>query len=80
MPEKFTIPRLLSLRLENNLLQRNVSDYLGCTQQCYSKYELGELQLPLPYLIKLTFFYDASSDFILGLTDIRKRPAPSINY
>lgn len=76
MQGKFTIPRLRELRLENHLHQRNVSDYLGCTQQCYSKYELGELQIPLLQLIKLTGFYDASTDFILGLTDVRERPAP----
>ena len=78
MSEKFTIPRLLSLRLEHNLLQRHLAEFLGCTQQTYSRYELGDLQLSLPFLIKLTQFYDVSSDYILGLTDIKKRPAPSI--
>lgn len=76
MPEKFTLPRLLALRLENELLQRHVSKYLGCTQQTYSRYEVGELQLSLPFLIKLTHFYDVSADYILGLTDVKKRPAP----
>lgn len=76
MPEKFTMPRLLALRIENKFLQRNVSEYLGCTQQTYSRYELGDLQISLPYLIKLAQFYDVSTDYLLGLTDVRERPAP----
>ncbi|MCX4256096.1 MAG: helix-turn-helix transcriptional regulator [Oscillospiraceae bacterium] len=76
MSEKFTIPRLKELRGEHGFYQRQVAEYLGCTQQTYSRYEISELQLPLPLLIKLTYFYDVSTDFILGLTDIRKRPAP----
>lgn len=74
--EKIIIPRLKELRLESSLMQRHLAEYLGCTQQTYSRYENGELQLPLSYLIRLTHFYDASTDFILGLTDVRKRPAP----
>lgn len=80
MSEKFTIPRLKELRQEKNICQRHVAEYLGCTQQTYSRYEIGVLQISLPHLIKLTYFYDASTDFILGLTDVKKRPAPPKNY
>lgn len=76
MPEKFTIPRLKELRQENGFYQRHLAKYLECTQQTYSRYENGEIQLPLPYLIKLTYLYNVSSDSILELTDVKKRPAP----
>ena len=76
MLEKMSVPRLISLRRENNLYQHHLAKYLGCKQQTYSRYETGELQLPLPFLVKLTYFYDVSTDFILGLTDDRKRPVP----
>lgn len=76
MQEKFIIPRLKELRFESGLRQRHLAEFLGCTQQNYSRYESGELQIPLLYLIELTAFYDASTDYILGLTDVRKRPAP----
>lgn len=76
MSEKMSVPRLTELRVENMLYQRHLAKYLGCKQQNYSRYETGELQLPLPFLAKLTYFYDVSADFILGLTDDRKRPAP----
>ncbi|MBD5145918.1 MAG: helix-turn-helix transcriptional regulator [Ruminococcus sp.] len=71
-----SVPRLIELRVENRLYQRHLAKYLGCKQQTYSRYETGELQLPLPFLAKLTYFYDVSADFILGLTDDRTRPAP----
>lgn len=76
MSEKFTIPRLKELRQERSFCQRQIAEYLGCTQQTYSRYEISELQISLPLLIKLTYFYDVSTDFILGLTDVRTRPAP----
>lgn len=80
MPEKFIIPRLKELRYESSLQQRHLAEYLGCTQQTYSRYESGEIQIPLLYLMELTAFYDASTDYILGLTDVRKRPPPPIYY
>ncbi|MCM1022827.1 MAG: helix-turn-helix transcriptional regulator [Prevotella sp.] len=76
MSENFTIPRLKELRLENSLMQRHLAEYLHCTQQTYSRYENGGLQISLPHLISLTYFYDVSTDYILGLTDVRKRPSP----
>lgn len=76
MLEKMSVPRLIELRVENKLYQRHLAKYLGCKQQTYSRYEIGELQLPLPFLAKLTYFYDVSADYILGLTDDRTRPVP----
>lgn len=76
MPDKITILRLKELRCESGLHQRHLAEYLGCSQQTYSRYESGELQFPISLLIKLTYFYDVSTDFILDLTDVRTRPVP----
>jgi len=61
--------RLKELRTENHLLQRQLAEYLHCTQQTYSRYETGELQPSLSVLEKLTEFYQTSVDYIMGLTD-----------
>jgi transcriptional regulator with XRE-family HTH domain len=65
--------RLKDLRVENDLYQKHVSDYLNCTQQTYSRYETGDLEPSLAILMKLSVFYNTSVDYIIGLTD-DKRP------
>ena len=60
--------RMRDLREAKKLTQKQISDVLGIRQQVYSKYELGVRSLPLEHLIKLCKFYDASADWILGLT------------
>lgn len=53
------------LREDNDLTQKQVADYLGTTQQVYSRYEKGENELPIRHLIKLCEFYNVSADYIL---------------
>lgn len=61
--------RIRQLREKNKLSQKNLAEYLGCTQQNYSRYETGELELSLGVLERLAFFYETSTDYILGLSD-----------
>ena len=49
--------------------QREVADYLRCSQQVYSNYELGQRDIPTDILIKLSELYHVSTDYILGLTN-----------
>ena len=55
------------LREDNDLLQKDVAKYLGITQQQYSLYEKGIRDLPIELLIKLAFFYEVTTDYILGI-------------
>jgi transcriptional regulator with XRE-family HTH domain len=64
--------RLRELRLDNDLFQKHVADYLTCTQQTYSRYETGELEPSVNVLAKLSVFYDTSVDYIIGITDEHK--------
>lgn len=64
--------RIRDLREEKDLTQKYVSQYLMCDQSLYSKYERGEREIPLNIIIKLSQFYNTSTDYILNLTDIRK--------
>ena len=66
--------RIRNLREDSDMKQREVADYLNCSQQVYSNYELGQRDIPTDILIKLSNLYGVSTDYILGLTDTKKRP------
>ncbi len=65
--------RIRDLREDNDLNQTQVAKILGMSQTGYSKYETGENDLPTSVLIKLADFYNVSIDYLLGVTDERKR-------
>ncbi len=64
--------RIRDLREDHDLLQKDLAKMLGCTQVSYSHYELGKRDIPTDVLIKLAAFYHTSTDYLLGLTDIKK--------
>lgn len=65
-------PRIRDLREDRDLYQRDLADFLQCTQVCYSNYEIGKRDIPTDVLIKLSEFYSTSVDYLLGLTDVTK--------
>ena len=65
--------RIRDLREDRDLRQRQVADFLNCSQQVYSNYELGQRDIPTDVLIKLSELYDVSVDYLLGLTSNPKR-------
>lgn len=67
--------RILDLREDNDLTQKQVSNYLMCDQSLYSKYERNERPLPLEYADKLADYYGVSVDYLLCRTSI-KQPYP----
>ena len=66
--------RLYDLRTDNDYRQEDVADYLNITKQAYGMYENGKRNLPIEYLIKLSEFYDVSTDYILALTNSPSKP------
>ena len=64
--------RLRDLREDADLNQTQVARELGMSQTGYSKYETGENDIPTEVLIRLARFYKTSTDYLLGLTNIRK--------
>lgn len=64
--------RIRDMREDADLLQKEVADYLQCTQVGYSHYELGKRDIPTDVLIKLAELYKTSTDYLLGLTDVRQ--------
>ncbi len=64
-----------ALREDRDLLQKDIAEYLHCTQVAYSRYELGLRDVPTEILIALAKFHNTSTDYLLGLTDV-KQPYP----
>lgn len=65
--------RIKDLREDNDLKQRQLAEFLNCSQQVYSNYELGQRDIPTDVLIRLSRFYNVSVDYLLGLTNNPKR-------
>ncbi|MBS6163978.1 MAG: helix-turn-helix transcriptional regulator [Clostridiales bacterium] len=64
--------RLRDLREDHDLKQKEVAQLLDIDQRVYSNYETGKQTLPVRYLLQLADYYGTSTDYILGLSDIRE--------
>ena len=62
-------PRIRDIREDADMTQKQVADYLHCSQQVYSNYELGQRGIPVEVLIQLARLYQTTTDYLLGLTD-----------
>lgn len=67
--------RIRDLREDADKLQKDIAEYLQCTQVCYSHYETGKRDIPTDVLITLAAYYGTSIDYLLGVTD-EKKPYP----
>ena len=65
--------RIRDLREDHDYKQRQLAEYLHCSQQVYSNYELGQRDIPTEVLIQLAKLYDVSIDYLLGQTKNPKR-------
>ena len=66
------ITRMKGLREDCDLTQQEVAQVLNCSQTCYSKYELGQREIPIRLLCLLADFYGVSTDYLLGRTNEKK--------
>ncbi len=65
--------RLEDLRVDADKTQKEIAEYLQCQREVYRRYEKGDFEIPTWAVIKLAELYDTSTDYILGLTDVRER-------
>ncbi len=63
--------RLVKLRKEKELSQKEAAEALGVSQALLSHYEKGIRECGLDFLCKASVFYDVSSDYLLGLSETR---------
>lgn len=61
-------PNIRSLREDNDYKQREIAAVLNVSQNTYSQYENGVIELTAETLIKLADFYNVSVDYLLGRT------------
>ena len=64
--------RIEDLRVDSDLTQRKVAEYLHMHLEVYRRYEKGIREIPVWALVQLARLYHVSTDYILGLTDRRK--------
>ena len=55
-----------NLREDRDLRQKDLATMLNVSQNTYSQYETGVIELTASTLIKLADFYDVSVDYLLG--------------
>lgn len=65
--------RLIDLKEERNLMNKDVAKYLGVGESVYSEWEHNKLSIPTKRLYQLAEFYEVNIDYITGLTDNRLR-------
>lgn len=64
------ITRLIKLRENKQLKQFEVANLLSISPVTYNRYEKGEREPDHKMLKKLAVFFNVSTDYLLGLTDI----------
>ena len=63
--------RIKELRLEKGITQSELSSYLGLTPKMVSFYELQQRFPPQDIIIKLADYFNVSTDYLLGRSEIR---------
>ena len=66
--DKFRI-RLKELRIEKKLSQKTLAEVLGTTNSSICDWECGRTEPSIEMIIKLSMYFEVSSDYLLGLED-----------
>lgn len=65
--------RLEDLRVDNDLTQQKIADYLHIQREVYRRYEKGTRTIPVEMLIELADFYGTNLDYLVGRTNYKKK-------
>ena len=71
--------KLKSLRLEENLTQKQIADRIGLAISAVSSYESGSRYPSYDVLVKLSRIFHVSTDYLLGITDKRNVDVTGLN-
>lgn len=61
--------RIRNMREDKDMTQSDMAAYLNIHQTTYSDYELGNLNIPIPVLIKIADLFGTSLDYLVNRTD-----------
>lgn len=64
--------RMVELRTQRGVSQKDASEALGISQALLSHYEKGIRECGLDFLLKAAAYYDVSCDYLLGRVDTRR--------
>lgn len=56
-------------RIDHDYKQKEIADILKISQQYYSRYETGEIDIPVRHLIVLAKLYNVSIDYLVGIKE-----------
>lgn len=70
-----TFIRLRQLRLDRNVTQQQIADFLKTTKNSISNWELGKTEPDINSIKTLANYFDVSTDYLLNRTD-DPRPFP----
>ncbi len=63
--------RIKMLRVEKNLTMKDMAQMFGLSISAWNKYEKGESEPRLEYIIKMADFFNVTTDFLLCRTNVR---------
>lgn len=63
--------RIAELRESSSNSQEEICAKLGVTQQTLSRYEKGQRQASLDFVVKASKYFNVSADYLLGLTNVK---------
>lgn len=66
---KYVYPRVRDLREDNDFTQEYLANKLNLHLTQYRRYETGESEIPAHIIKDLAFFYNVSSDYLIGITN-----------
>ncbi len=61
--------RLNNLKIERNILQKDIASSINVSLRAYQRYEKGEREPTTTVLIALADYFDVSIDYLVGRTD-----------
>ncbi len=64
--------RLEDLRIDADKTQEEIANVLNCQREVYRRYEKGIHEIPVWAVIKLAEYYHVTTDYLLGLTDLKE--------
>lgn len=67
------LPRIRERRIEKEIKQVFVAKKMEIKQPQYSRYETGQDEMKIGTLIILCKALDISADYILGISDVKRR-------
>lgn len=67
------VTRMEDLRIDADKTQLEIAQILHCQREVYRRYEKGQREIPVWSAIKLARYYDVSLDYLLGISDNRRK-------